>query len=196
MSIPIPQIRDKEFSTKAFGYSKREVREFLEFIANEIYQERKQQSESQDKVTKEKEYISIKADEASKGVEELTRRENLIHKTLLFAENAKAEMISNARKEAENIIREAEIKAKKTINEARHYLNQLDYQYLKLKEEKRMFLLQTASQFKAYLDRIEKDPTIARLNETNMQKEMQKIKSDSHSKNQEEKSDEKSSDQS
>jgi len=178
MSISIHQIRDKEFSTKTFGYSKREVREFLEFIANEIYQERMKQNESKEKETKEKEFISHKATEATKGVDELKRREELIHKTLLFAENAKAEMISNARKEAENIIREAEIKAKKTINEARHFLNQLDYQYLKLKEEKRIFLLQTASQFKAYLERIEKDPAIARLNETSVQAEMKKIKSD------------------
>jgi cell division initiation protein len=178
MSISIPQIRDKEFSTKTFGYSKREVREFLEFIANEIYQERNQQFQSKEKETKEKEFISHKATEAVKGVEELKRREELIQKTLLFAENAKAEMISNARKEAENIIREAEIKAKRTINEARHYLNQLDFQYLKLKEEKRMFLIQTASQFKAYLERLEKDPAIARLNETSVQNEMKKIKSD------------------
>ncbi len=180
MSISIPQIRDKEFSKTALGYNKREVREFLEFLANEIYQERNQQFQSKEKETKEKEYITHKATEASKGVEELKRREELIQKTLLFAENAKAEMISNARKEAENIIREAEIKAKKTINEARHYLNQLDFQYLKLKEEKRMFLLQTASQFKAYLDRIEKDPAIARLNETSVQAEMKKIKSENN----------------
>ena len=175
MSISIPQIRDKEFSTKTFGYSKREVREFLEFIANEAYQERTKQNESKEKETQEKEFIYHKATEAEKGVDELKRREELIHKTLIFAENAKAEMISNARKEAENIIREAEIKAKKTINEARHFLNQLDYQYLKLKEEKRMFLLQTAAQFKTYLDRIEKDPAIARLNETSVQAEMKKI---------------------
>ncbi len=185
MSISIPQIRDKEFSTKTFGYSKREVREFLEFIANEIYQERMSHNESKEKETKEKESISHKATEAVKGVEELKRREELIQKTLLFAENAKAEMISNARKEAENIIREAEIKAKKTINEARHFLNQLDYQYLKLKEEKRMFLLQTASQFKAYLERIEKDPAIARLNETSVQAEMKKIKSENKPKEEE-----------
>jgi cell division initiation protein len=175
MSISIPQIRDKEFSTKTFGYSKREVHEFLEFIANEIYQERTTQNESKEKETKEKEFISHKATQAEKGVDELKRREELIHKTLIFAENAKAEMISNARKEAENIIREAEIKAKKTINEARHFLNQLDYQYLKLKEEKRMFLLQTAAQFKTYLDRIEKDPAIVRLNEKSVQAEMKKI---------------------
>lgn len=175
MPISIPQIRDKEFSTKTFGYSKREVREFLEFIANEIYQERMTQNQSKEKETKEKEFISHTATEAVKGVEELKRREELIQKTLLFAENAKTEMISNARKEAENIIREAEIKAKKTINEARHFLNQLDYQYLKLKEEKRMFLLQTASQFRVYLERIEKDPAISRLNETSVQAEMKKI---------------------
>lgn len=39
-----------------------------------------------------------------------------------------------------------------------------------------MFLLQTASQFKTYLERIEKDPAIARLNETSVQNEMKKIK--------------------
>lgn len=178
MSISIPQIRDKEFSTKAFGYSKREVKEFLEFVANEIYQDRLVHSESKEKETKEKEFISDKAKRAEEGVETLKRREELIHKTLLFAENAKAEMISNARKEAENIIREAEVKAKKTINEARHYLNQLDYQFLKLKEDKRMFLLQTASQFKAYLDRIEKDPTLTRLNEATVKEEIKKIKAD------------------
>jgi len=185
MSISIPQIRDKEFSTKTFGYSKREVREFLEFIANEIYQERMIQNETKEKENKEKEFISHKANEAEKGVDELKRREELIHKTLIFAENAKAEMISNARKEAENIIREAEMKAKKTINEARHFLNQLDYQYLKLKEEKRMFLLQTAAQFKTYLERIEKDPAIVRLNETSVQTEMKKIKTENNPKQEE-----------
>ncbi len=52
----------------------------------------------------------------------LKRREELISRTLVFAEKTKADIIGNARKEAENIIHEAELKAKRVIQETKQYL--------------------------------------------------------------------------
>ena len=111
MTLFPTDIRHQEFSTAMFGYNKKEVKEFLEQLANELedYQRR------QEKELLRREQIQVEvqqeAIQASSAVEELKRREELIGRTLVFAEKTKADIIANARKEAENIIHEAELKA-------------------------------------------------------------------------------------
>ena len=109
----------QEFSGTLFGFSKKEVREFLEQLATELedYQ-RRQEKEIQRREVMQHE-VKQEAIQASSAVEDLKRREELISRTLVFAEKTKADIIANARKEAENIIHEAELKAKRAIQEAR-----------------------------------------------------------------------------
>jgi len=100
-----------------FGYSKKEVRALLEQIADEM--ETAFQAKERELLKAQQMQYEVKQEavQASNAVEDLKRREELISRTLVFAEKTKADIIGNARKEAENIIHEAELKAKRVIQE-------------------------------------------------------------------------------
>jgi cell division initiation protein len=178
MSLYPTDIRHQEFAGTMFGYSKKEVRTFLEQLANEMedYQ-RRQEKELQ---RREQLQIEVKQEamQASTAVEDLKRREELISRTLVFAEKTKADIIANARKEAENIIHEAELKAKRAIQEAKQYLGALEQQYIQVKEEKRQFLMQFRSELQTFMDRIGKDPLLVKDPEPLLDSDFKQIKED------------------
>ena len=169
-------IRHQEFDTAFNGYKKKEVRAFLEQIASEVEEiYRKQEREIQKQVQVQQE-IKQEANHASQAVDDLKRREELISRTLVFAEKTKADIIANARKEGENIIQEAELKAKRAIQEAKQYLSVLEHQYMHLKEQKRQFLLQFRVELQTFMDRIGKDPLLTKESEQLLDKEFHDIK--------------------
>jgi DivIVA domain-containing protein len=137
MALQPIDIRHQEFSSQMFGYDKKQVRLFLEQIAAE-YEDTYRKTEKEFQKQQNLQYeVKQEAVQASQAVEDLKRREELISRTLVFAERTKADIIANARKEGENIIQEAEIKAKRAIQEAKQYLGVLEHQYVHLKEQKR-----------------------------------------------------------
>lgn len=176
MSLYPTDIRHQEFSGAMFGYSRKEVKNFLEQLASEMedYQ-RRQEKEFQRRDQMQVE-VRQEAIQASSAVDDLKRREELISRTLVFAEKTKADIIANARKEAENIIHEAELKAKRAIQEAKQYLNALEQQYVQIKEQKRQFLMQFRSELQTFQDRIEKDPLLARGTEHPVDTDFKQIK--------------------
>ena len=120
--------------------------------------------------------VRQEAVQAGTAVEELKRREELISRTLVFAEKTKADIIANARKESENIIHEAELKAKRAIQEAKQYLSMLEQQYVQIKEQKRQFLMQFRSELQTFMDRIGKDPLLTKDAEHLLDSEFKQIK--------------------
>lgn len=171
-------IRHQEFSTTFNGYKKKEVKAFLEQIANEIEEiNRKQERETQKQLQAHQE-VRQEAVHASQAVEDLKRREELISRTLVFAEKTKADIIANARKEAENIIQEAELKAKRAIQEAKQYMSVLEHQYMHIKEQKRQFLMQFKVELQTFMDRIGKDPLLTKESEQLLDKEFTQLKDD------------------
>src|SRR5690606_29458305 len=91
-------------------------------------------------------------------------------------EKTKADIVANARKEAENIIHEAELKAKRAINEAKQHLGVLEHQYLSLKEQKRQFLLQFQVELQTFQDKIRTDPLLAKEPEKPAEGEFKQIR--------------------
>ncbi len=169
-------IRHQEFSTSMFGYTKKEVKAFLEHIASELDDQHKRQEKELQKQQQLQQEVKQEAVHASQAVEDLKRREELISRTLVFAEKTKADIIANARKEAENIIQEAELKAKRAIQEAKQYLNVLEHQYVHLKEQKRQFLMQFRVELQTFMEKIGKDPLLAKETEQLLDKEFHQIK--------------------
>jgi len=171
-------IRHQEFSSQMFGYNKKEVKAFLEQVASEIEDfQRKQEKELARREQMQME-VKQEAIQAGSAVEDLKRREELISRTLVFAEKTKADIIANARKEAENIIHEGELKAKRAIHEAKQYLGVLEHQYLQVKEQKRQFLLQFRAELQTFQDRIGKDPLLSKDSELMLDSEFRQIKDD------------------
>jgi len=159
-----------------FGYSKKEVRALLEQIADEM--ETAFQAKERELLKAQQMQYEVKQEavQASNAVEDLKRREELISRTLVFAEKTKADIISNARKEAENIIHEAELKAKRAIQEAKQYLGVLEQQYIQIKEQKRQFLMQFKSELNTFQDRIDKDPLLSKPPEHLLDSDFRQIK--------------------
>lgn len=169
-------IRHQEFSGQMLGYSKKEVRAFLEQVASDLEDILNKQEHELARRERMQFEVKQEAVTASSAVEDLKRREELISRTLVFAEKTKADIIGNARKEAENIIHEAELKAKRAINEAKHHLSVLEHQYLSMKEQKRQFLMQFRVELQSFQDRISKDPLLSRDSELLMDGEFRMIK--------------------
>jgi len=169
-------IRHQEFSTAMFGYSKKEVRAFLDQVASEVEAFQKQLEKELARQEQKQNEVKQEALQAGNVVEELKRREELISRTLVFAEKTKADIIANARKEAENIIKEADLKAKRAIQEAKQYLSVLEHQYLQLKEQKRQFLIQFKVELQSFQDRISKYPLLSKDCELRLDSEFHQIK--------------------
>ncbi len=169
-------IKHQEFSGQMFGYSKKEVRAFLDQVAGELEEYQKKQERELARREQLQYEVKQEAMQAGSAVEDLKRREELISRTLVFAEKTKADIVANARKEAENIIHEAELKAKRAIQEAKQYLGVLEHQYLQLKEQKRQFLLQFKVELQSFQDRIGKDPLLSKDSELTLDSEFRSIK--------------------
>ncbi len=169
-------IRHQEFSSQTFGYNKKQVRAFLEQVAGELEEILKKNEKEMQKQQLIQYEVKQEAVFAGQAVEDLKRREELISRTLVFAEKTKADIIANARKEAENIIHDSEIKAKRAIQEAKQYLGVLEHQYIHLKEQKRQFLLQFKVELQTFMDKIGKDPLLAKDSENLLDREFHQIK--------------------
>jgi len=176
MSLSPIDVRHQEFSGSMMGYSKKEVRAFLEQLASEM-EEYQNRNEREIQRREQMQYeVKQEAAQASSAVEDLKRREELISRTLVFAEKTKADIIANARKEAENILHEAELKAKRAIQEAKQYLGAMEHQYVHLKEHTRQFLMQFKSELQTFMDRIGKDPLLTKDTEQLLDTEFRQIK--------------------
>lgn len=181
-------IRHQEFSSVINGYKKKEVRAFLEQIARDIEELNHLQEKELQRQHLAQQEVRQEAAHASQAVDDLKRREELISRTLVFAEKTKADIIANARKEGENILQEADIKAKRAIQEAKQYLSVLEHQYMHIKEQKRQFLMQFRAELQTFMDRIGKDPLMIKEAEQLIDKEFNQIK-DEISQKQDQKSD-------
>lgn len=180
MALTPLDVRHQEFSGSFGGYKKKEVRAFLDQLATEMEDAQKAQAREIARREQMQNEVRQEAVQASSAVEDLKRREELISRTLVFAEKTKADIIANARKEAENIIHEAELKAKRAIQEAKQYLGAMEHQYLHLKEQKRQFLMQFSSELQTFLERISKDPLLTTDTEQVLDSEFKQIKEDIH----------------
>jgi cell division initiation protein len=100
-------IRRKEFKRGMRGYADEEVDVFLDDVADEFERLFQENMELQDKM--------LRLDEQIAGH---TQLKNALEKTLVSAQVQADQMIANARKEAELILRDAELKARHIVNDS------------------------------------------------------------------------------
>ena len=96
------EIENKKFSKKTLnGYDPEEVDEFLDDLTKDYEKLYKQVAEEKKEV-----------DELNEKLEHYTQIESTLQSTLLLAQSASEEVKNAAQKQAEQIIKESEIKAK------------------------------------------------------------------------------------
>ena len=128
MALSPLDIQEKEFSTALFGYSKDEVDEFLEEVANSLKEALRENNALKDEIARLKNEL-----------ERLRREEGLIKEALLKAQEL-----------AENIKKAAEVEAKELLFKAREEADQL----LKEAQEKRERLLLEIENLKGQRERM------------------------------------------
>ncbi|PYN09743.1 MAG: cell division protein DivIVA [Candidatus Rokuibacteriota bacterium] len=140
MRITPHDIRQQQFSSKMFkGYDPQEVDAFLDDVA-----------EDYEAVLKEvallKEQIAAQ-EERARGV---TERERTLQDTLVTTQRLVEEMKNNARREAELILREAELSGEKAVEAARGEEGKIRADIMTLKRTRRQLVEEVMATLERY----------------------------------------------
>jgi len=112
------ELRHPDFSTRLRGYDKGEVDRFLAAVADHMEQEAEQKSAFMQK-------ISL----LEKQLLEFRNLENTLKNTLLRSQETADDIKRTAEKEGALIVREAQVKADRLLEEKRAQINQLEAKY-------------------------------------------------------------------
>ena len=123
MYTPV-ELENITFKKAAFGYDKEEVLEFVENIYNDY-----------DKLYKENLTLKDKNTMLSDAIKEYKSMEDALRDTVVTAHSISDEIKKNAYKEAENIVKEANIQKDAMIAKANQELDAIQSQIASLKQE-------------------------------------------------------------
>lgn len=117
-------IQSKEFKKTLRGYQSKDVDEFLDDINDDYERLYKENIELKDK-------IGVLTDQ----IRQYNNLEETLKSTLVMAQSTADDVTSSARKKAELIIEDAEIRAKKLMNGASDDIKEINREYDHLKKE-------------------------------------------------------------
>jgi cell division initiation protein len=125
MKITPLDIQQQQFKTKFRGFDIREVDSFLE-----------QMAEAFEALQKGNQDLSEEIRRLSLEIQGYKKREETFKRALLNSQKVLDQMKDNARKSAELVIAEAEVKAEKILNKAHNRLAQLHEDIAELKRQR------------------------------------------------------------
>lgn len=138
MKITPLDIQQQQFKGKLFGgLHPEDVDTFLQSVAQEMESLARENTDLREQVQK-----------LSSEAEIVAEREKDLRETLLAAQKITEEMKNNAKKEAELIISEAELKADKIVADAENRIVQLTNEIQELRRQKAQF----ETSFRSLLD--------------------------------------------
>ncbi len=149
MRITPADIEKQEFAVKVRGYDKEEVRNFLIFVSQEA-----------SNILIERDELKKKLIRAEERIKELESREKILKETLIAAQRFSEELKANAKKEAEIILGEAELKADQMLSKATERLRDLKMTVDKMKADKENIINQIKGfviSLQSLIEREEKD---------------------------------------
>jgi cell division initiation protein len=121
-------IQSQQFRQKLKGLDPREVENFLELAAAEF-----------EELIRENGKLKEKLARLSNQYEELKQREQTLKETMMTAQKITEDMKNSARKEAEIILKEAELKAEKMVDDAHRKLAVINDQVVEIKRIRAQF---------------------------------------------------------
>jgi len=104
MRITPIDIQQQQFKSRPMGYDKAGVDQFLEILAGEMERLLRQNQDLQEELT-----------HARNALNEMREREAMLKETLLTTQKVTDELKANARREAELLLADAELRAEKVI---------------------------------------------------------------------------------
>jgi cell division initiation protein len=129
MKITPLEIRKQEFGKTMRGYNVEEVRAFLETIADQF-----------DSMQREVNVLSEKVVQLETRLSDFQAMEKTLKETLVKAEESSNQARDDSRREAEIVVREAEVQAQRVLSDAHAALERLNSEIIMLKSRRDAFI--------------------------------------------------------
>jgi len=139
MKVTPLDIQQQQFKTRFRGFDIREVDTFLE-----------QMAETVESLQKENQNLGDEVRRLELEIQGYRKREETFKRALLNSQKVLDQMKDNARRSAELIIAEAEVKAEKILNKAHNRLAQLHEDIMELKRQRTQIEVQISSIIEAH----------------------------------------------
>ena len=139
MKVTPLDIQQQQFKTRFRGFDIREVDTFLEQMAETVENLQKENQNLRDEVRR----LELE-------IQGYRKREETFKRALLNSQKVLDQMKDNARRSAELIIAEAEVKAEKILNKAHNRLAQLHEDITELKRQRTQIEVQISSIIEAH----------------------------------------------
>jgi cell division initiation protein len=120
------EIQKQTFARVLKGYNVDEVRAYLHLIAEEI-----------ERLVKDVDRLARENSHLREDLDDHSHRERILKDTLLSAQKVSEDVKTNARKEAELIVKDAELLAERVVSQAMGRVGDLERAILDLKLERR-----------------------------------------------------------
>jgi len=152
MKLTPLDIHHKEFRLALRGYNQEEVDSFLDEVADEF-----------ERLFKENIDLSEKLDAANDKVRSYAEIEKTLHNTLLAAQQSSEEIKAKASKEADLLLRDAEIKAKELVQSALAEKQKTQSEFMRIKAAEDDFRLKFREVLEEYMRRLHAVPVDAEV---------------------------------
>ena len=140
MKITPIDVSGHNFAVKLRGYDQEEVRSFLNLVSSEF-----------EAVIVESNNLKEKLAQVEASVSDLRERERILKETLLTAQRLADEIREEARKEAQLIVREAEVKGSQLLDQAGRKAGELEGTIQALRVEREAFAQRIRSAVEQHL---------------------------------------------
>jgi len=149
-------IRQKEFSRRFRGYDPQDVHTYLDQVADSLAS-----------LTKDGQELRTQATELAREVKDYRRREQSLEATLAQTREVAEEIKTNAEREGQLLVAEAELQAEKILGQAHNRLAQIHDDITELKRQRAQYEVRLRSLVEAHLKLLdvetERDRDLAEL---------------------------------
>lgn len=143
MKITPLEIKKQNFKTKVRGFDPAEVESFLEMVADEY-----------ESVLNERNKFNEDATRLKIQLRDYQQVERTLQDTLMNAQESVSQSRENSRREAQILVREAELKAERILDEARERLDKMKNELTILRSQKESFAKRLKHLFESQLELI------------------------------------------
>jgi cell division initiation protein len=141
------EITQREFGRKLRGYDPEEVQTFLEQIAEEMTRLLQEATDRTGQIQRLE--AQVRANQ---------EREDSLRNTLVTAQKMTEDMKGNAKREADLILKEAEIKAERLLEQAHRKLAQVQGEIAELVRQRELYISKMRGLIKSHLELLDAQP--------------------------------------
>lgn len=128
MKLSSLDVQNAEFGGGFNGYQRKQVRSFLDKVSAQV-----------EELVRENQVLREEMGKKEKRIEELQIAENELKRTVVAAERIGNEMKQNAKREAEIVIKQAELMKDNMIRDAEMRMKEVRYELARLEKEHQLF---------------------------------------------------------